>query len=91
MHHFALGEESLSAETFIRLIDRIAGKVLFFDTGQCTESWFRQTLPLWNPEFVQAWLKKNTTFNEVIPLGPDEDGVAPFGENYGRMLFACVR
>jgi 2-polyprenyl-3-methyl-5-hydroxy-6-metoxy-1,4-benzoquinol methylase len=91
MHHFALGEESVSAETLIHLIDRVIGKVLFFDTGQSNEAWFKTRLPDWSPDFIQNWLKKNTTFAKIIPLGADEDAVHPFADNYGRMLFACVR
>jgi hypothetical protein len=27
----------------------------------------------------------------VIDLGPDQDDVPPYEENYGRHLFACIR
>jgi len=64
--------------------------VLFFDTGEEHEAWMRGKLPGWTPEFVARWLRENTTFDEIVPLGRDED-VATFPGNYGRTLFACVR
>ncbi len=91
LHHFVLGRGSCSAERLIELIDRTTGRVLFFDTGQGTEAWFRSTLPDWDADHVERWLGEHTSFDEIVRLGPDEDAVAPFEDNYGRMLFACVR
>ena len=31
------------------------------------------------------------TFDRVVDLGPDHDAVAPYADNYGRHLFACIR
>lgn len=91
LHHFTLGRGSISAEEFIRLVDNRTSRVLFLDTGQGHETWFRDRLPEWNPDFIEVWLKKNTTFSTFHRLGNDEDAVAPFVGNYSRMLFACVR
>ena len=95
VHHFVRGNGPVSAEEFIRRLDRVTGRVLFFDTGQGDEAWFRDSLAKgkdkWNADYVGEWLRKNTSFREVIPLGVDEDRVPPFEDNYSRMLFACVR
>lgn len=94
LHHFLLGapyRASISAEEMIRLVDRATGKVLFFDMGQEHEGWFREKLNGWNPDFIEQWLLKNTTFSQIHRLGTDHDNVPPFEDNYGRTLFACVR
>ena len=90
-HHFALGRASVNAEELIGMIDRITEKVLFFDTGQNNEEWFKDSLSQWDPDFIEKWLYQNTTFKKVIRLGIDSDAVAPFEKNYSRTLFACVR
>ena len=91
LHHFALGRGAIGPEEFIRLIDRATDKVLFFDTGQNNEAWFRRSLPEWNPDYIESWLAANTTFTRFHRLGIDEDAAPPFHENYKRMLFACTR
>jgi len=90
-HHFALGRASITAEEFIGMIDRVTEKVLFFDTGQNHEEWFKEDLQEWDADFIEKWLYKNTTFKRVIRFGTDSDAVGPFEKNYGRTLFACVR
>ena len=90
LHHFVIGRESGRAEELIRQVDRACSSVLFFDTGEEHEAWMAGKLPGWTPEFVEAWLRKNTTFDEIVRLGKDED-VSTFPGNYGRTLFACVR
>jgi hypothetical protein len=91
LHHFVLGESSISAEALIRLADKITGKVLFLDTGQAHEGAYAGTLSKWTVPFIVEWLRKNTSFTKIIPLGKDEDRVPPFQRYYGRTLFACVR
>jgi 2-polyprenyl-3-methyl-5-hydroxy-6-metoxy-1,4-benzoquinol methylase len=91
LHHFAMGAGPCSAEELARLLDRVTGRVLFFDTGQSHEAWFRDLLPAWNIEYIVEWLRSHTTFRRVMALGVDHDDVEPFADNYGRMLFACVR
>jgi hypothetical protein len=91
LHHFVLGRASIGAEELIRLIDRITRRVLFFDTGQAHEEWFRQDLPEWNAEYTRNWLQKNTTFSKVIPLGTDSDAMPPYEKNYRRTMFVCYR
>lgn len=91
LHHFALGRGSVGAEEFVRLLDKTATHVLILDTGESHEEWLRGRLPGWDTDDVRAFLERETTFDEVIDLGPDEDAVPPFEENYGRHLFACVR
>jgi hypothetical protein len=91
LHHFALGRGSVTAEEFVRLLDKVTGHVLILDTGESHEEWLRSRLPGWDTDDVRAFLERETSFDEVIDLGPDEDAVPPYEENYGRHLFACVR
>jgi len=91
LHHFALGRGSIGPEQLVRLLDRVTGRVLFLDTGQAHEAWFRSSLPEWDSAYVARFLTEHGTFDQVIDLGPDEDGVPPYEGNYGRHMFACVR
>ncbi len=91
LHHFALGRGAVSPEQLISLLDRITGKVLFFETGQSHESWFADTLMGWTPDYIEGWLNRHTTFSRIERLGIDGDAVAPYQDNYGRTLFACIR
>ncbi len=94
LHHFILGlpyRASIGAEEMIQLVDRATDRVLFFDMGQEHEAWFREKLAGWNADYIEQWLRKNTTFTKIYRLGTDHDDVPPFEENYGRTLFACVR
>ena len=99
LHHFVIGRESTGwfrkrgdtvAREILHHVDRACGHVLFFDTGEEHETWMRDKLPGWTPEFIGRWLRENSTFDEVIPLGIDED-VKTYPGNYARTLFACVR
>jgi hypothetical protein len=91
LHHFVLNKSSTSAEELIKLIDKITDKVLFLDTGEEHESAFGGSLKGWSPEFIKNWIKNNTTFKSVIPLGMDKDKKSPFEGYYSRTLFACVK
>ena len=91
LHHFALGRGSVDEVALFRLLDRATGRVLFLDTGQAHEAWFRKSLPEWNADYVREFLEQYGTFDRVIDLGPDQDAVPPYEDNYGRHLFACVR
>jgi hypothetical protein len=91
LHHFVLGRGSCDADELVRLLDRATGRVLFIDTGQEHEKWFRSSLRGWNPDHIRQYLLDHTTFDEVLDLGPDRDAVGPYAGNYGRHLFACVR
>jgi 2-polyprenyl-3-methyl-5-hydroxy-6-metoxy-1,4-benzoquinol methylase len=91
LHHFALQKSSTSAETFIKLLDKITEDTLFLDTGEEHETAFGRALQGWNPEFIKKWIKKNTTFKDVIPLGIDQDRQGVFKDYYNRTLFACVK
>lgn len=91
LHHFHMADCGTSPDEVMRLIDRLTGRVLFFDMGHEGEKWFSQRLAGWTQDRIEAWLKKSTSFREVVRLGIDEDAVPPFQENYSRMLFACLR
>lgn len=91
LHHFVLGRGTTTAEELVQRLDRATGRVLFLDTGQEHEAWFRDSLAGWDADRVGAFLREHTTFDRVLDLGPDRDAVAPYRENYGRHLFVCVR
>ncbi|WP_418057704.1 hypothetical protein [Pimelobacter simplex] len=91
LHHFVLGRGSCDAVELVRLLDQATGRVLFLDTGQEHERWFRKSLRGWDPTYIREFLLEHTTFDEVLDLGPDRDAVPPYEDNYGRHLFACVR
>ena len=79
------------AEDVLKKVDTITERVLFFETGQAHEKWFRDSLPEWNHNFIINFIKEHTTFTQVIPLGTDSDNTGGFRQNFGRTLFACVR
>jgi hypothetical protein len=89
-HHFVLGRGSISAEELLRLVDRKTRTVLFFDMGQSHEEWFRKTLSSWDAEYIEQWVRANSSFKRIYRLGTDRDNVPP-QQNYGRTLFACMR
>ena len=91
LHHFALGRGRVEADEFVRLLDGATGRVLFLDTGQQHEEWFEKSLSEWDTDYVKKFLLANSTFDEIIDLGPDIDAVPPYEKNYGRHFFACVR
>lgn len=91
MHHFALGRSSVSAESLLDMLIHSTGQVLFLDTGQAHEEWFRSTLPAWTTEHIQNLLESTGAFSDVVDLGPDRDNVGAYRHNYGRHLFACVK
>ncbi len=91
LHHFVLGRGSVGPEKLVELLDKVTGSVLFIDTGQENEEWFRTSLAGWNPAKIADFLRENTTFGEIIDLGADDDAHPPYADNYGRHLFACLR
>jgi hypothetical protein len=91
LHYFPLKRAAGTVEEVLREVDAITGSVLFFDTGQSHEEWWRNSLPEWNDEFIIKFIKNNTSFRYVTPLGRDSDNVGPYRNNYARTLFACYR
>jgi hypothetical protein len=91
VHHFVMGRGSISAEEMLKLIERATKTVLFFETGESHEAWFRDSLSDWNADHVERWLTDNSGFTKIYRLGTDCDNVLPFADNYGRTLFACMR
>jgi protoporphyrinogen oxidase len=91
LHHFVLGRTPHTAETLISLLDQATGDVLFLDTGERHESWFKLVLPEWSPAYARQWILDHTSFVNVRILGTDRDDVASFAGKYGRTLFACSR
>jgi 2-polyprenyl-3-methyl-5-hydroxy-6-metoxy-1,4-benzoquinol methylase len=91
LHHYALGKEQASLEFILRRLDSITRGVLFIDTGQSHEAWYRDTLPKWTPDHIRTVILQHTSFSSVIALGTDRDDREPYADNYGRTLFACTR
>ena len=91
IHHFALGLGAIGPEEFVSMLDRVTGSVLFFDTGQSHEAWFKNSLRVWDTAYIIEFIKKYTTFTKIDVLGVDTDNVGPYADNYARTLFACSR
>jgi 2-polyprenyl-3-methyl-5-hydroxy-6-metoxy-1,4-benzoquinol methylase len=91
LHHFVRGSMRCSAAEFMRKVDAATGTVLFLDTGECHEEWFKEILAGWDAEFIQQWLKDHTSFSRVEILGTDADNVCPYEKQYQRHLFSCSR
>ena len=91
LQDYLLGLEKMSATEFIRLVDKITGSVLFFDTAECHETRYRHSLAGWNAKYIQNWLQENTSFSKIEILGTDSDRTRLFPVRYGRHLFACSR
>ena len=53
LHHFVLGRGSVDEVELLRLLDRATGRVLFIDTGQGHEDWFRKSLSSWDADYVR--------------------------------------
>jgi hypothetical protein len=91
LHHFVMGRGTASAPELMGLLAARTTKVLFLDTGQAHESWFRWTLPEWTPAYISSWIRAHSDFTQVEPIGVDEDGSGPFRGKFGRTMFACTR
>jgi len=91
LHHFVLNPKRGRPDELLRKIDRVTGTCLFIDTGQAHERWWRGTLAQWDNDFVADYIRRHTSFTQVIPLGTDADYAGPYRQNYGRTLFACLR
>jgi hypothetical protein len=91
LHHFVLGRCALTAEQFIHLIDQATRSVLFLETGQGHEEWFRHSLREWSPDYIEAWLRRHSSFRKIFRLEIDADNVGHYRNNFGRTLFACLR
>jgi glycosyltransferase involved in cell wall biosynthesis len=91
-HHFILNRVNVSAEELLGLLDAATRRVMFFDMAHSHEEFYSNgTYTGWDSGHIQQWLKANTTFTRIVPLGEDEDAVPPFQKSFKRMLFACVR
>lgn len=91
LHHYALGLEPGKTAEMLGKLDNITAKVLFLDTGQNHEKWFRKKLASWDDQYIIDLIKQHTTFKQVIALGKDTDNEGKYKDNYRRTLFACVR
>lgn len=91
LHHFALDRASISAEDMLKIIDSKTKTAFFMDTGQGHEKWFSDSLPEWDADYIENWLRSNSSFKKIYRLGKDSDNVPPFEDNYSRTLFACMR
>jgi 2-polyprenyl-3-methyl-5-hydroxy-6-metoxy-1,4-benzoquinol methylase len=91
LHHYILYDNGITPEEIIRLLDKITGKVLFFEMGQSHEQALKKKLAGWDDNYILGWLRKNTTFRRIEIIGRDNDGQGRFKGAYGRALFACTR
>jgi 2-polyprenyl-3-methyl-5-hydroxy-6-metoxy-1,4-benzoquinol methylase len=91
LHHYALGQERAPLEFILGRLDSVTRGVLFLDTGEGHEAWYRETLAEWTPEHIRSVILQHTSFTSVVALGTDGDSREPYADNYGRTLFACTR
>jgi hypothetical protein len=91
LHHCVLRRGPCGPEELLRRVDRVTGSVLFLDTGQAHEQWFRASLAAWNDARIMEFLRRHTSFRRIVPLGTDRDDAGPYRGNYRRTLFACLR
>jgi 2-polyprenyl-3-methyl-5-hydroxy-6-metoxy-1,4-benzoquinol methylase len=91
LHHYALGQEQAPLDLILKGLDSITRHLLFLDTGEGHEAWYRDTLAQWTPDYIRSMILQRTSFRSVIILGTDGDDREPYADNYGRSLFACTR
>jgi hypothetical protein len=91
LHHFVMGRGTSSAPELMSRLAHRTRQVLFLDTGQAHESWFRWVLPEWTPEYIASWIRDNSDFTRVEAIGVDDDGSGLFHGKFGRTIFACTR
>lgn len=91
LHHFVLGKAGISAYQLLHTLDKLTNRILFLDSGQNNEEWFKVSLSEWTPNFIKEWVLKNSSFNTAIDLGQDNDSVGKFSKNYSRTLFAFLK
>ncbi len=91
LHHYLRRRDPKNASVLMRLLDQCTKSVLFLDTGQGHERWFAKSLPGWDDQHIERWVRDNSSFSRIERLGTDDDATGHFRSNYGRMLFACMR
>lgn len=92
LHHYINNEMARGDPVkIIKNIDRLTGKVLFFETGQDHEAANAIRLRGWNEDYIVSWLKEHTSFRDIVPINKDRDNKGYYKNLYGRTLFACMR
>jgi hypothetical protein len=91
MHHLINRRESIDPLKLLHAIDKATNKILFFEMGQETESWFKTSLKGWNDSTIPAWVLNNSSFKSFQSLGKDSDNVGKFKENFHRTLFVFTK
>lgn len=91
LHHFSMKKSFMSDQQVFRELSKRTNKVMFFDTGEEHEKMFGDALKGWNVESITKFIKENSDFREVIPLGRDSDNTGKYSNDYSRMLFALVK
>lgn len=96
LHHFIsgrIGQGKTAMPVFLKSLDTVCREVLFVETGESTEPWFKGRLSKWTDDDMIAAVLENTTFKTATKLGRDRDGeLAGIGKgNYGRMMVAFTR
>ncbi|MCA9782642.1 MAG: hypothetical protein KDC10_10790 [Calditrichaeota bacterium] len=91
LHHYAIGKEPGEVEQIIAGLARKTRTVLFLDTGEEHEAWFRHKLKGWSPEYVSKLVLRAGGFSQAIRLGIDADAPFEKGQNYGRTFWAFLK
>jgi len=91
VHHLVMAEGMAGAQRLIKALDGVTNKVLFLDSGEDTEAWFKGRIINWSSTTIPQFVLDNSSFSEVVDLGIDRDGIGRYKDNYGRHLFCFTR
>lgn len=75
----------------IEQLDKVTGRVLFFDMGERHEGWDRAAEIGWTPDEIEKVFREVTSFSNVERLGTDSDSGSDYRGGVGRTLFAFTR
>lgn len=89
---FRRGAEVGSAEALVGTAARVTGTVLFVDVSEAwAEAVGEEEGPAGGETLMMEWLKRNTSFDEVLPVGRVVETARARGDAATPALFACVR
>jgi hypothetical protein len=86
LHRCIQGGEGMSAECALAALDRITGKVLFFDSAPDSNTGWGSDVAA-----ITDWVCRRSSFINVVKLGTDGNAAGCIRSRYGRMVFACTR
>jgi len=82
--------DSRSLPEVLRRADVVTRRCLFVDTAPTYEPWWRKAFPGWGEDALVNFLKQQTAFAEVVPLGNKGSSGGARNKHTGTLL-ACTR